>query len=152
MLGKWLKDKIDISYLADLPAEILVVQSGIPKENLSSHVTRDDWYHLPRQRVPVPDALKFSILGWIDIEMTKIEKVNMNFRVFKCNCLYFYVMFQNNLNSSIEARDHTGVKVLQLLDYLRIVFFQDAAVIQDKFPTLVIFQLPVRKFSFILVP
>jgi hypothetical protein len=52
-------------------------------------------------------------------------------------------IMQKNLTATQEEKDHTGIKVLQLFNYLRDVFFQDAAIFQDKYPTLVIFQLPV---------
>jgi hypothetical protein len=86
LLGKWLKDKIDISYLADLPSEILVVQSGIPKEHIAPPTTRDDWYHLPRQRVHVPDALRRTIFTWIESQESKIHAVNHFF--FKSHSLF----------------------------------------------------------------
>jgi hypothetical protein len=73
-IGKWNKDKLDISYLTDAPIKSLIVLSGVEKEKIKN-LPRSCWYVLPRSRVTVPSILKKAILPWVDSNITFLQEL-----------------------------------------------------------------------------
>ena len=110
-LGRWAYDAFRMSYLTNLPYAALLVAAGFRTSPKS--------YILPRSRVPPPLALTACILPWVAPELEKIKAWNRT---------------ANKLTSDTSAEGF-----LSALVWLKIVFLQDMALLQQLHPALPIF-------------
>jgi len=109
------------AYLSHLPYEFMRVAAGF------LHASGN--YHLKRATVQPLAALLRWIWPWVD---TWLERYCVSITTQK-----FF------MNGGLDDCDITGKQFLELLKWLRIVFLQDAAVLQDLFPLFLLWQHPL---------
>jgi hypothetical protein len=109
------------AYLSGLPREFMRVIAGFP--GVLGH------YHLRRAGVKPPKALKDQIWPWVDSWLERYKA-----------CIVSGCSFADG---GLDSCDLAGKAFLELLDWLRDILLQDAAVLQHRFPLFPLWRHPV---------
>ena len=109
------------AYLSRLPREFMRVVAGFSRTSGN--------YHLKRATIQPPAALSSRIWPWVD---TWLERYRVS------------ITTQSSFaNNGLDDCDIAGKQFLELLKWLRVVFLQDAAVLQHLFPLFPLWQHPL---------
>ena len=110
-LGHWNKEAVNKSYLLKVATKPLLVAAG--------YDTRLNSYILPRSRVTPPTSLTDSVLPWVAEDLRKVEIL--------CK------------NPNVKIHDHSAKNFLENLMWLKVVFLQDSAILQQQYPEFPVF-------------
>jgi hypothetical protein len=109
------------AYLTNLPMKFIRSVAGYSHRGVA--------IHLPRAEPAVPENLKQQVWPWIEEWLERFER----FRATKAS-------FNQG---GLDEEDHAGSLFLDLLKRLRVVLFQDLAILQPDYPELPFFSQPL---------
>lgn len=119
--GHWERGSMSTAYLSRLPREFMRVIAGFSRAPGN--------YYLRRAAVQPPPALKSKIWPWVDSWLARYDASIASGRSFA--------------DGGLDDCDLSGKQLLDLLDWLREILLQDAAVLQHQFPLFPLWQHPV---------
>jgi hypothetical protein len=119
--GHWERGSMSTAYLSQLPREFMRVIAGFSR--LPGN------YHLRRAAVQPPKSLKRLIWPWVDSWLARYDA-----------CIMSGLSFADG---GLDDCDLAGKSFLELLDWLRDILLQDAAVLQHQFPLFPLWSHPV---------
>jgi len=113
--GRWHYTPADKCYMTEIPTSSLLSMAGVRHDAL-----RTAHYLLPRAMEPVPQVLLDQVYPWLDSELEHWKGVNAR--------------------GDSASMDKAAEGFLTFLAHLRVVLFQDLALLQEKHPDLLIFR------------